>query len=277
MKNSKIIETAFFIIFIIALGTGAYYAIKVYYLETARQVTVNEYKNLKEEVKSDAEEPDERPADPEDKPDNEILPEYKNLAKKYPNFAGWLKVDGTLIDYPVMIAPEKNPGFYLDHSYSGKASDYGCLFIPEYEDYNADNIIIYGHNMARGDMFGTLNRYLDKKFFTEHPLIQFDTPYEHRLYMVFSIMKISVDDPIFHFESFTDWQGLNGRSHFYIEECVKRNLHRTQGTPPADGSKLLTLVTCEYTIPNGKGRYVVVAKDVTDYSNRPGTKASDFN
>lgn len=267
MENiKKAIQTILAIIFIGALGFGVYYALRLLWLDAARNDAAREYKHLRSEVSETTEEPDNTEAVPASPNEKTVLPEYKKLLKNYPNFGGWLKIEGTLVNYPVMIAKEKDPEYYLDHSYTGKQTDYGCLFIPFYGSYDSDNIIIYGHNCARGDMFGTLNRYLKEDFFREHTFIHFDTPYEHRIYAVFAVMKISVNDSRFHFENYTDWGGTAGKSHFYIEESVRRSLFKPAVTPP-DGSKLLTLVTCEYTIPNGDGRYVIVAKDVTDYSN----------
>ncbi len=262
----KYLQYVLFAIFIVAIGFGVYYAIRLLWLDAARNDAQREYKHLRNEISESTNETDSSEAVPVSPNEKTVLPEYKKLFKNYPNFGGWLKIEGTLVNYPVMIAKEKDPEYYLYHSYTGKETDYGCLFIPYYEDYNSDNIIIYGHNMARGDMFGTLNRYLKEDFFRKHTFIHFDTPYEHRIYAVFAVMRISVNDSRFHFENYTDWGGAAGKSHFYIEESIRRSLFKPVSTPP-DGSKLLTLVTCEYSISNGDGRYVVVAKDVTDYSN----------
>ena len=267
MENiKKALQTILAIIFIGAIGFGIYYTIRLLWLDQARNDAAKDYKHLRSEISETTEETDNAEDVPVSPNEKTVLPEYKKMLKNYPNFGGWLKIEGTLVNYPVMLAKEKDPNYYLYHSYTGKESDYGCLFIPYYENYDSDNIIIYGHNMARGDMFGTLNRFTKEEFFNEHKLIHFDTPYEHRLYMVFAVMRISVNDERFHFENYTDWGGTAGKSHFYIEESVRRSLFKPAATPP-DGSKLLTLVTCEYTIPNGDGRYVIVAKDVTDYSS----------
>lgn len=256
----KYLQYVLFAIFIVAIGFGVYYAIRLLWIDSAHKEAMNEYKKLQREVTETTVESEPEP-DIENS-DKKVLPEYAKMAKGYSNFGGWLKIDGTLINYPVMMANSKDPDYYLEHSYTGKQSDYGCLYIPYYENYDSDNVIIYGHNCARGDMFGTLNRYLKADFFKEHPFIYYDTPYEHRIYVVFAVMRISVKDPKFHFEYYTDWGGAAGRSHFYIEESIRRSVHKPVSTP-ADGSKLLTLVTCEYTIPDGDGRYVVIAKDVT--------------
>ena len=196
-------------------------------------------------------------------PSTEILPEYSAIASEYPNFAGWISIYGTDLSLPVMQEDENDQNFYLSHDYQGNESEFGCLYIPYYGSYDSDNVIIYGHNMRHERMFGLLHRYQDPSFWEEHRLINYDTPYQHKVYEVFSVMIVSVNDRHFRFQGFTDFSSPS-QAHFYISECVERSLFET-GVVPDDDAKLLTLITCEYTIPNGDGRLVVVARDVTNY------------
>ncbi len=193
----------------------------------------------------------------------DILPEYQSIVQEYPNFAGWISIYGTDLSLPVMQEQEDDQDFYLTHDYQGAETEFGCPYIPYYDSYDSDNVIIYGHNMRHEQMFGLLHRYQDRDFWEDHRLIDYDTPYQHRVYEVFSVMILSVEDRRFKFQTFTDF-GSPSQSHFYISESIERSLFDT-GIVPDDGSSLLTLVTCEYTIPNGNGRLVIVARDVTNY------------
>ncbi len=193
----------------------------------------------------------------------EILPEYRDLVQNYPNFAGWISIYGTDLSLPVMQEQEDSLNFYLTHDYHGTETEFGCPYIPYYESYDSDNVIVYGHNMRHEQMFGLLHRYQDQDFWEDHRLINFDTPYQHKVYEVFSVMIVSVEDRHFRFQAFTDFRSPS-QAHFYINESMERSLFDT-GVVPDDDSKLLTLVTCEYTIPNGEGRLVIVARDVTHY------------
>lgn len=195
----------------------------------------------------------------------EILPEYQDLVQEYPNFAGWISIYGTDMSLPVMQEQSDSINYYLTHDYQDNETEFGCPYIPYYDSYDSDNVIVYGHNMRHEQMFGFLHRYQDQEFWEDHRLINFDTPYQHKVYEVFSVMIVSVEDRHFRFQTFIDFRSPS-QAHFYINESIERSIFDT-GVEPEDDSKLLTLVTCEYTIPNGNGRLVIVARDVTNYSH----------
>ena len=233
-------------------------------IEALEEQGQQEYWTLDDVVKNDDTIPvEEKLQEVQPEEPTEILPEYKDFASEYPNFAGWLTIPDTDFSYPVMLAPESDPNYYLYHTYSGDYNTIGCPYIPYYGNYNSDNVIIYGHHIKNHRVFGFLDYYRDEDFYNNNRFLYFDTPYQHRIYEIVSVMIVSVDDPVFHFQSYIDWNTL-GQSHFYNQQCYDRNIHGSD-TMPEDGAKLLTLVTCEYSIPNGKGRLVIVARDVTYY------------
>lgn len=250
---------------IIALAVFAYFAVKAYLYEEAQKIGQQEYWHLSEEIGHDDPPVEERLEEVQPAEPTEVLPEYADLLAQYPNFAGWISIPDTDFSYPVMIAPESDPNYYLFHNYEGTRTDLGCPYIPYYSSYDADNVMIYGHHIRNHRMFGFLENYQDEDFYNEHRFIFYDTPYQHRIYYVVSVMIISVEDSRFHFQEYLNWNTL-GQSHFYNVECFNRNIYESD-TMPDDGDKLLTLVTCEYSIPNGKGRLVIVAQDVTAYDS----------
>lgn len=109
-----------------------------------------------------------------------VLKKYKDLYEQNKDLAGWLSIAGTNINYPVMQTGEKNGDFYLHHDFEKKESDHGTLFIDARNDYvdRDTNLIIYGHNMRDGTMFGGLKSFMDKNYFEQHPELVFDTIYE---------------------------------------------------------------------------------------------------
>ena len=193
----------------------------------------------------------------------EIMPEYQELAEEYPNFAGWISIYGTDLSLPVMQEQEDNQNYYLAHDYKGDVSEFGCPYIPYNCSYDSENVIIYGHNMRHEQMFGLLQMYQNPSFWEEHRLINYDTPYQHKVYEVFSVMIVSTEDRHFRFQGYTGFLSPS-QTHFYINECVERSLYDTDIVPD-DDSRLLTLVTCEYSLPDGNGRLVIVARDITYY------------
>lgn len=86
---------------------------------------------------------------------------------------GWLCVPGTQIDYPVMFTPEE-PQRYLRRSFYGAYSQSGVPFL-DFRCNENSNLILYGHNMRNGTMFGNLTGYTDANFAAEHPVIDLQT------------------------------------------------------------------------------------------------------
>lgn len=192
----------------------------------------------------------------------EVLDEYAGLYAENSDTIGWLKIDGMTIDYVVMQAPDEI-NKYLRHDFYGKDSTRGCLFVDEYCDiFNSDNIIIYGHNMKDGSMFGTLDSYADESFYAEHKIIRFDTIYEKHSYEVVAAISTSIpakDEDVFRYYEYT---GSNDEETFldYADFIEKNKLYDT-GVEINPGDKLLTLSTCAYHTTNG--RFVVVARQIS--------------
>lgn len=100
---------------------------------------------------------------------------YSPLYQQNPQFLGWIHIDGTTVDYPVMYAPNQ-PGFYLRRGFYGKSSSHGVPYLEEgCAPGLSNNLILYGHNMKDGSMFHDLLNYADKEFREAHQYIQFDT------------------------------------------------------------------------------------------------------
>ena len=192
----------------------------------------------------------------------EVLDEYAGLYAENSDTIGWLKIDGMTIDYVVMQAPDEI-NKYLRHDLYGKGSTRGCLFVDEYCDiFNSDNIIIYGHNMKDGSMFGTLDSYADESFYAEHKIIRFDTIYEKHSYEVVAAISTSIpakDEDVFRYYEYTS---SNDEETFldYADFIEKNKLYDT-GVEINPGDKLLTLSTCAYHTTDG--RFVVVARQIS--------------
>ena len=136
----------------------------------------------------------------------DVLDEYAGLYAENSDTIGWLKIDGTDIDYVVMQAPDEVDK-YLHRDFYGKDSYRGCLFLDECCDiFKSDNLIIYGHNMKDGSMFGTLDSYADESFYAEHKIVEFDSIYEKHTYEVVAAIKTSIpakDEKGFRYYEYT--------------------------------------------------------------------------
>ncbi len=195
-------------------------------------------------------------------PGDEVTAVYREMKRDNPDFAGYLKIDGTNIEYPVMYTPDE-PEKYLHKDINGKDSDGGLPFIdarctlsPE-----SDNIIIYGHNMRDGSKFGELDLYKDQEYCTEHPVIHFDSAEGSRKYEVMSVFYDRVyytDEEEFRFYDFIDAADREDYDA-NLDRLIDKSLYDT-GVAAEYGDHLLTLVTCSYHEDNG--RFVVIAREV---------------
>ncbi len=192
----------------------------------------------------------------------DILPEYSLIHQKNQRLIGWVKIADTIIDYPVMQTV--NNEYYLDHNFNQEKDRNGCIFMDYQCDVvkGCDNIILYGHHMKSGKMFGTLNRYSKESYYEEHPTIQFDTIYEKGTYQVMYVFRSKVysEEEV----TFKYYQFINAASEKEFNsamiEMAELSLYDT-GVTAEYGDQLLTLSTCDYQ--EKKGRFVVVAKKIS--------------
>ena len=197
----------------------------------------------------------------EDKEAPDILSEYKNLHNKNKKLIGWVKIDDTIIDYPVMQTV--NNEYYLNHNFDQEEDRNGCIFMDYQCDVieGCDNMILYGHHMQSGKMFGTLNKYSSESYYKEHPKIRFDTIYEKGQYEIMYVFRSKVfseEEITFKYYQFIN-AGSEQEFNSYMNEMAALSLYDT-GVTAVYGDQLLTLSTCDYQ--ENDGRFVVVAKRV---------------
>ena len=204
----------------------------------------------------------------------EILWKYGSLYEINPDMIGWLAIDGTVIDYPVMQTME-DESYYLSVDFYGQPNKNGCLIMDTdsvvgtgtkadgYMDgaSPSTNLIIHGHTMRNGDMFGDLSLYADETYGKEHSRICFDSLYEEREYELIAAFYSQVyyeSEDVFKYykffqadtqEEFDDW-------YDHIKEL---SLYDT-GVTAEFGDEFITLSCCAYHVEDG--RFVVVAKRI---------------
>lgn len=190
-----------------------------------------------------------------------ILPEYEALYQMNAHLVGWIRIDGTDINYPVMQTPDARD-YYLRRNFDGEYSSHGCIYVREECDVvtPSDNVTIYGHHMRDGSMFADLDGYLNEEFLDEHRYIRFDTLTEHRTYEVFAVFKTTATvGKGFKYHTLVNAQSPEEFDEF-IAQCKELAFYDT-GITPEYGDKVICLSTCEYTLENGR---LVVAAVLTD-------------
>lgn len=176
------------------------------------------------------------------------------------DFIGWLEIENTNMNYPVMQTGEDRKDYYLYKNFYKEYSQMGTPYIAEFCNVQeSDNLIIYGHHINSNKMFGELEKYKKKSFYEEHKKIKFNTIYENAEYEIIVVFK-TIAHTGFEYYKFYN---ANSEQEFntFIKKCKELSFYNIDETAKY-GDKLITLSTCEYS--NKNGRLVVVAKRITN-------------
>ena len=190
----------------------------------------------------------------------DLLETYANIKAQNEDFIGWIKINDTEIDYPVMYSADE-PEKYLHRDFDGSKSEEGLPFVDHRCSVNpdSDNVIIYAHNMKSGSMFASLEKYANKDYYAIHPVIDFNSLDELRQYEVVCAFYDRVyysDEEVFKFYNILNIPD-EGYFRYVVDELRDKALYDT-GVSLTYGDSFITLVTCSYQEENG--RFVVVAR-----------------
>ncbi len=205
-----------------------------------------------------------------------ILYDYALYYAKNPQTIGYLKIDGTKIDTPVVQAD--NDKYYLRHDFNGNSTSYGAVFATYKANFKPfdRNTLLYGHNMFDGERFAALANYKSIDYFKKHPVIQFDTLFEKHDWKVYAVILTngSTESNNGYFFDFTFDNCSDTCFEEYIEELDKRKLYDT-GVDLLPTDKLITLCTCTYEFDDA--RLIVIARMVREgESSEVDTKLAKF-
>ena len=266
MSTKKIFVILICIFSLLIVVSGVY--LGNYYL-TSNRADRNQ-KEIAQLINNAEEEASDEVPDSSDVSEDEIRVQqkYRKILELYPDFAGWITIPGTRIDYPVMqrIGEGENY-FYIDHDQGGEKSSAGTIFITDVYDLQkpSDNIVLYGHNMKSGIMFHDLLKYREESFYTSTPQFTFNSLYRDGTYEVVAAFytRVKDDEPssdkFFRFYDYVDMDTEEEFNEFY-DTCKRISLY--EAAPAKYGDEFLTLSTCSYRIQDGSERFVVVAKRI---------------
>ncbi len=264
----KVLFTVVVLILVTTFGVSAF-MVGSYLIDGKKQADrYNELSNIaanaqteQNETKANVTEETTEPAAPTKPAEPGMLAGYKEIYEMNNDTVGWIKMEGTEMDYPVMQTPS-DPDFYLYRNFDKADSARGSIYAWSAADINkpSDNITLFGHNMADGSMFACLGDYTSKAAWDNNSLIFFDTLKEYHTYKIFAVFKTSANvGQGFSYHKFVDAANEEEFNEF-VSTCKKLAFYDT-GITPVYGDKLICLSTCEYTLDNG--RLVVCAVRIT--------------
>ncbi|MPW24268.1 class B sortase [Alkalibaculum sp. M08DMB] len=189
---------------------------------------------------------------------NGIHVKFKPFLELNSDVVGWVKIQDTKIDYPVLQG--KDNEYYLSRNITKETARAGSIFMDYRNEKDGEdrNTILYGHHMKDGSMFKALMGYKEKDFFIKHPGIEFDTLKKNWKWEIFSVY---ITDTKFDYirTDFATEKEYEG----FLKEIKERSLYDT-GVKVMKEDKILTLSTCTYEFDNA--RFTVHAKLVEDIS-----------
>jgi len=213
-------------------------------------------------------EPTTVPTEPTTTKPKTILSRFEKLYKANNDVVGYIFIEGTRINYPILHHPEEKD-YYLKRDFYGNYDRHGCIYLRESCDMfePTDVLTIYGHYMSDDTMFADIHEYLDKKFFNSHQTITMWDLYEQHTYQVVCLFKTSgtygTGFPFHLFDDFANEEEYNEFINGVRDVASTGYTGKTifdSGIETQYGDQFICLATCEYTINNG--RLILVAKRI---------------
>lgn len=198
-----------------------------------------------------------------DNPKLKVTSVFDELQSQNRDIIAWLKIENEL-DEPVV---QRDNTYYLTHNALGQTSVTGALFLDEICDliHVPTQMIIYGHNMKTGAMFGMLKKYTVKgsSYYKEHAFIDFNTLYENGRYVIFAVCEVDIRSDQPYYLPFWHYQRFSSEKQFTDYVASARAFsHYFCSVDVEPGDRLLTLSTCTGTDDNK--RLIVMARKLRE-------------
>ncbi|MCH5197980.1 MAG: class B sortase [Oscillospiraceae bacterium] len=199
---------------------------------------------------------------------------FRRIYSENQDVIGWIRLNGTSIDYPVMQAEDnkkyERATFYLDYSKRGSIwMDYRCR-VGVNRNWFYKNTIIYGHHLSADEcIFAELEKYMDVEFYKTHPVIEMNTIYENYKWKVFACIVTNVNEKDDNGHVFYYWNPYvsDENTPAFTDEILRRSWFINPAVSIEASDKLLCLSTCTYIMNANKYydmRCVVFARLVRD-------------
>lgn len=195
-----------------------------------------------------------------------VSPVFYQLQAQNEDIIGWLKIDGVL-DEAVL---QRDNEYYLTHNAMKQRSVTGALFLDENCNLAAvpTQMLIHGHNMKDGSMFGSLNKYKTKEasYYHQHPFIDFHTIYENERYVIFAVAEVDIRSKALDYLPFWQYSRFSSAESFmeYVARSKQLSLYNCN-IDVKPGDRLLTLSTC--TSDDQNKRLVIMARKFRQNEN----------
>ena len=248
-KLSKAGIMFFRVVLIVSIATAAYSGFQLYKGLKDYRESENSYTALASETKAESESVVEE--------ETGVTYEYDKanftaLAEINPDVAGWLSLEGTVINYPVVQGTDND--YYLEHLFTRETNHTGCIFVDyrNAKDFSDRNTAMYAHHMRNGSMFAELEGYRKQEYYEAHQQLILQTPEGTYLAEPFAGLLTDGYSDYIQIEFADDDAFLS-----YVAQMREQSTFQSDVTVTAE-DRILTMSTCRYDVENG--RYAVFAK-----------------
>jgi sortase B len=155
----------------------------------------------------------------------------------------WITITETAIDYPLMTATDNE--YYLTHNYKDETDIGGAIYYDALDTpYNNRTTVIYGHSMRNGTMFNNLHYFQkDINRFKKSELTIYNKN-EEKTYIPLGFITTSAKDiPIRDIDN----MNINDAINYLLD-----NNAYVLDVPYDENSHILSLVTCDYSVNDGR-------------------------
>lgn len=252
----QIIIKVFFLLSLTVLIISSVYLANYFLTANRQDSIINDSREIWHSALNDS-------ADAVNKPSEDV---NALMLKENSDYKGWITISNTKVDNP--IYQTDNNDFYLNHNQQKKKSAYGALFFDHNniitENKTDSNLVIYGHNMINGSMFGTLKKFKSLDFYKANPTIEFSTLYKkstYKIYAIFVLNASKADDNGYIYNisrnNFLNDDDFNS----WVNEAYERSIINT-GVDVELGDNIITLVTCVNDFDDA--RLVIMARETRE-------------
>ncbi len=197
-----------------------------------------------------------------------VLPEMQRLKKQNRDTVGWISIPG-VVDLPVVY---RDNSYYLTHGFDGAKNSSGALFLDKMHPVTARTqyLVIHGHNMRDGGMFGMLPHYSKLAYMHEHGIVSFSTLYRKETYVAFAVLTVSESVRSPDYVAYTGTPTFDSEARFnaFLAQITERSLYRVPVEVDASDA-LLTLSTCL-----DEGHIIVVCRRLRDGETEDSARAA---
>ena len=252
MKRNSVLLLLFVLLLLVAVACGCHIWRDLHAREKEQQV----FEKLEKAVAlpEPTAPPEQDTAEAPQESQSPVSHDCDALATNNVDCIGWLSIPDTVVSYPVMYSPSE-PERYLHLDFYGHYSYSGTPFLDARCDPYDGNLIIYGHNMVNGTMFGSLKHYQNADYLNSHKIIYLERSDGIHAFEIFSVVTLEKDDAWYSFLHAAD---ADEEAAWIADLERKSGVHT--GNTPTGTERMLTLSTC--TGNRRSERMIVVAKEV---------------